>query len=231
MHDSMLDHVAVRVRDRTATAAAMLRLLDWRIIEEDDRFTLLGADPDHGKLTLLDPESEDDRPVAARLLSVVLAERPGRGTSPPVMLADGLLATFVTVDELGVDPEDVPRHALVGVGLRANDPPIAAALLEREHGMRVQAVTPELAVLDVGASPAAGRITLNRERWEGTGARMLDHVGLRVQDARVRRAQAEAQGIDVVRWVEAAHSRAVFVRGPEDLLLEYVEVTAPLGQG
>lgn len=228
MQTPMLDHVAIRVLDREATTAQLLRRLDWRVIEQTERFTLLGADPDAGKLTLLDAEGPE-RPEPVRLVSVVLAEASGEGVAP-LALECGLVATFVEPAELGPGYEHAPRHALVGVSLRAPDPPIAAARLEAEHGMRVDAVGREHAVVDVGHEPGSGRITLSRERWEAASSPLLDHVGVRVADARAWRARAERTDVPVVRWVEAPHSQAVFVTGPDDLLLEFVELTRPLEQ-
>jgi catechol 2,3-dioxygenase-like lactoylglutathione lyase family enzyme len=223
----MLDHVAIHVADRDATADELVAQFDWHVIERTERFTLLGADAAHGKLTLLD--AEDDRaPQPNRILSIVLAES-GNGTPPPVELRDGLVVTFVATDELGAEWAELPRHALVGVSLRATDPPIAAAEFESYHGMHVGSMTSEFAVLRVGEDSTDGRITLSRERWsDDTAPSMLDHIGIRIDDAEAWRAKAEAAQVDVVKWVEAPHSKAVFVAGPDGLLIEYVELTAPL---
>lgn len=225
---SRLDHVAIHVGDRGAFVDTLLDLLDVRVLEQTERFTLIGAHPDHGKLTLLD--ADDHRaPVPNRIVSIMLAESAGTAAAPPVTLTGGLVLTFASVDDLGADWADTPRHAVVGVTLRAQDPPIAGARLEAEHRMRLGMVGPDHAVLDVGATPSCGRITLSREAWATDGPSMLDHVGIRVEDAGAWRAAAESSGIEVMRWVEAPHSRAVFVSGPEDLLLEFVELTAPIG--
>lgn len=225
---SRLDHVAIHVADRTAFTDALVGLLDVRVLEHTDRFTLVGAHPDHGKLTLLDA-TDERAPEPTRIVSIMLAESSGTAAEPPVTLAGGLVLTFASVDDLGADWAGTPRHAVVGVTLRAQDPPIAGARLEAEHRMRLGMVGPDHAVLDVGPSPSCGRITLSREAWATDGPSMLDHVGVRVDDAAAWRAAAEASGLEVTRWVEAAHSRAVFVTGPEDLLLEFVELTSPIG--
>jgi len=223
-----LDHVALRVTDRDVAAAELLDRFDMHVIERTERFTLVGAHEGHGKLTLLDAEG-DDPPQADRIVSLVLAETPGTVTSPAT-LASGLVLTFAGTDQLGGARVQTPRHALVGVSLRAADPPIAAAELEACHGMHVHAVTRDHAVLDVGSSPGDGRITLSRERWDaGPGPSMLDHIGIRVADAGQWRADAELAEAGIVRWVEAPHSKAVFVSGPDDLLIEFVEQTAPFG--
>lgn len=225
-----LDHVAIHVADRAAFVGALVDQLDVRVLEQTDRFTLVGAHAEHGKLTLLD--AADDRPpTPSRIVSIMLAESAGTAAAPPVTLDGGLVLTFASVADLGPDWAGTPRHAVVGVTLRAQDPPLAGARLEAEHHMRLGMVGPDHAVLDVGERPSFGRITLSRESWSADEPSMLDHVGIRVEDAEAWRAAAESSGLDVTRWVEAAHSRAVFVSGPEQLLLEFVELTAPIGTG
>ena len=49
-----LDHVALWVADRERMAATAVARLGLRVIEQTDRFTLLGADARRGKLTLFD---------------------------------------------------------------------------------------------------------------------------------------------------------------------------------
>ncbi|MCW2928607.1 MAG: Glyoxalase/bleomycin resistance protein/dioxygenase [Thermoleophilia bacterium] len=220
----LLDHAALHVADRDALAQELVDRLDVHVIERTDRFTLLGAHADHGKLTLLDPEDQR-RPRANRIVSLVLAE-PGIASSSPVELPGGLVCTFVDTSALGLEWADIPRHALVGVTLRSNDPDGAARELER-HAMRVRSRAADVALLSVGASDADGRITLTREAWTDQDApSMLDHVGIRVDDAEGWRARAELDGHEVVKWVEAPHSKAVFLAGPDSIVLEFVEQTA-----
>jgi hypothetical protein len=222
----MLDHVAIRVVDRDGMRDALLRELEWHVIEETERFTLLGADAEYGKLTLLDAEpGTTPRPV--RIISLVLAGGPENGTAPPVALPEGLVVTFASTTALGSAWAHTPRHALIGVSLRALDPPIAAARLEAEHGMLIDTVASDLAVLEVGG-PGRGRVILSRERWNHDEVPMLDHVGVRVPSADDWREHAEQEHVEVVKWVEAPHSRAVFVSGPDELLIEFVELTRPL---
>lgn len=225
-----LDHVAIHVADRDGFAHELVDRFDMHVIEQTDRFTLVGADASHGKVTLLDKVDDDGPdPAPNRIVSLVLAEGAGSPGKPPVTLPGGLMVTFAPIDDLGPEWTDTPRHALVGVMVRTIDPPLAAATLEAEHDMHVGAVGPEHAVLEVGEAPTEGRITLSREAWSEDGApSMLDHIGIRVTDAASWRARAEQRDLDVVKWVDAPHSRAVFVNGPDHLLLEYVELTAPL---
>jgi hypothetical protein len=52
---------------------------------------------------------------------------------------------------------------------------------------------------------------------------MLYHVGCLVDSAEDHRREAEEQGFEVQDFVEGPNTLAVFVRGPEDVSVEYVE--------
>lgn len=223
-----LDHVAIHVFDRASFAAELVERLDVHVIEQTDRFTLLGANAEDGKITLLDPV-DDREPTANRIVSLVLAEAPGADAPPPLVMTGGLVLTFVSIDRLGPEWQGTARHALVGVTIRASDPVEAARQLDDAHALHATSTSAELAVIEVGSTRAGGRLTLSREEWEHDDRpSMLDHVGVRVVDAAQVRTLHEASGREIARWVDAEHSRAVFIDGPESLLIEYVELTAPL---
>jgi hypothetical protein len=52
---------------------------------------------------------------------------------------------------------------------------------------------------------------------------MLYHLGCLVDSAQDHRREAEEQGFEIQDWVEGPNTLAVFVRGPEDVSVEYVE--------
>jgi len=219
MDEPVFDHVAIRVADRAAAEAELLEHFDIRVLERTDRLTLMGADPAYGKITLLDDDGPDSL-SSEQVVSLVLA--PGSDAdSAPVSLRSGFVVTFAERAE----GDRTPRHALVGISLRSADPPIAAAQLESVGDLDVESVGLEHAVVGAGVGVGGGRITLLRERRPGTGRSALDHIGVRVDDAGAWRARLEAQDIEIVRWVDAAHSRAVFIDGPDDVLVEFVEQT------
>jgi len=221
-----LDHVAIRVVNRDAFADQLLDHFDWRVIDRTDRFTLIGPDFEHGKVTLLDAEP-DGQPVATRLVSLVLVELAGRPVPAPVHLDNGLVVTFTSAERVGMGASRLPRHALIGLVLRSSDPEAAADSFAAQHGMRVISRSAEVAAVEVGENAAAGMITLLREAIPA-GPSLLDHVGVLVDDAAAWRDAFEAEGGPIDRWVEAAHSRAVFVPGPDDVLIEFVEQLAPM---
>jgi catechol 2,3-dioxygenase-like lactoylglutathione lyase family enzyme len=52
---------------------------------------------------------------------------------------------------------------------------------------------------------------------------LLNHLALLVESAGAVREEAERRGLEVDRVVDAENTIAVFVRGPEGVLIEYVE--------
>ena len=52
---------------------------------------------------------------------------------------------------------------------------------------------------------------------------MLFHLGCLVDSAEDHRRQAEERGLDIQDFVEGPNTLAVFVRGPEEVSVEYVE--------
>jgi hypothetical protein len=60
--------------------------------------------------------------------------------------------------------------------------------------------------------------TLEKETQE-----MLYHLGCLVGSAEDHRKEAEEQGFEIQDFVEGPNTLAVFVRGPEDVSVEYVE--------
>ncbi len=52
---------------------------------------------------------------------------------------------------------------------------------------------------------------------------MLFHIGCLVESAEVHRREAEERGLEVQDLVEGPNTLAVFVRGPENVSVEYVE--------
>jgi catechol 2,3-dioxygenase-like lactoylglutathione lyase family enzyme len=113
-----LDHVALWVADRPRTAAAAVALVGLRVIEETDRFTLLGGtDARRGKLTLFDAEGPRERGALERIgLRVSSLE----GRERVVDLGEGLELELV---ETETDSELDLDH----VALRASDVESVAA--------------------------------------------------------------------------------------------------------
>ena len=103
MNPRTLDHVALWVADRHRMAEVAVDLLGVRVIEQTDRFTLLGADARRGKLTLFDAEGPRERGPLARI-GLRVSSLDGRDAT--VDLGEGLEIVLVeaeTDSELDLD--------------------------------------------------------------------------------------------------------------------------------
>ena len=117
MNPRTLDHVALWVADRHRMAEVAVDRLGVRVIEQTDRFTLLGADARRGKLTLFDAEGPRERGPLARI-GLRVSSLDGRDAT--VDLGEGLEIVLV---EAETDSElDLDHVALVSA-----DPAAAAA--------------------------------------------------------------------------------------------------------
>ena len=199
-----LDHVALWVADResmTATAAARLGL---RVIEQTDRFTLLGADARRGKLTLFDAEGPRERGALARIgLRVSVLD----GRDPVVDLGEGLEIVLV---EAETDSELDLDH----VALLAREPEAAARGWEQLGFART----------DEGRLEVGGAYLELEQGDPGAPERpLLNHIGVLVESVDEHQVEAEELGVDIEELVDAPNTVALFVWGPDRVKLEYVE--------
>ena len=199
-----LDHVALWVADRHRMAEVAVERLGVRVIEQTDRFTLLGADARRGKLTLFDAEGPRERGPLARI-GLRVSSLDGRDAT--VDLGEGLEIVLVEAD---TDSElDLDHVALV-----SNDPVAAAAQWQT-----------------LGFTPAGdGRLEVGGAFLElvagdpGDPERpLLNHLGVLVDSVEEHRADAEDLGIEIDELVDAPNTIALFVWGPDRVKLEYVE--------
>jgi len=199
-----LDHVALWVADRKRMADAAVAKLGVRVIEETDRFTLLGADARRGKLTLFDAEGPRDQ---GALRSIALRVSALEGREEVVDLGEGVrieLLETETDSELDLD------H----VTLAASDLEAALAGWEELGFTRVGDARLEVggAFLDlVPGDP-------------GTPERpLLNHVAVLVDSVAEHQEEAEELGVEIDDLVDAPNTVALFVFGPDRVRLEYVE--------
>jgi catechol 2,3-dioxygenase-like lactoylglutathione lyase family enzyme len=204
MNPKTLDHVALWVADRHWMAEVAVERLGVRVIEQTDRFTLLGADARRGKLTLFDAEGPRERGPLARI-GLRVSSLDGRDAT--VDLGEGLEIVLV---EAETDSElDLDHVALVSA-----DPAEAAK--------RWQAL---------GFAPAGeGRLEVGGAYLElsagdpGDPERpLLNHLGVLVDSVDEHRADAEDLGIEIDDFVDAPNTIALFVWGPDRVKLEYIE--------
>jgi catechol 2,3-dioxygenase-like lactoylglutathione lyase family enzyme len=205
-----LDHVALYVTDPEALAARILAQLPFRIIEETDEFVLLGRDPELGKLTLF--RADDGGPREPGPLRSVGIGVPAAAVERTLYFEDGLRleltpsdpAGEVEVDHVALlvrDPAASARHWLE-LGFRPAP--------KSAHGVVRVKVGDQLVQLFPGAAEKPARPLLN-------------HLGVLVPSFDEVQRAADTEGLDVTKVVDAEHSRALFVRGPDGVELEYIE--------
>ena len=212
-----LDHVALWVSDREPLTDLLCERLGMHIIDRSADFTLVGADAREGKLTLFEAEGPREPGALERVvlrvsdLDAAIARLPA---DVEVVREDGI-ARFEGPERLGLGLTQAAGidFDLDSVVLRVPDPDSALRELmelgfERHNG--ALAVAGRELALEPGSDAAVDRPLLN-------------HLALLVDSAdRVRR-QAEERGLEIEKVVDAENTLAVFVRGPERILIEYVE--------
>jgi catechol 2,3-dioxygenase-like lactoylglutathione lyase family enzyme len=211
-----LDHVAFWVEDRDAIAEFLTAHVGMHVIERTDRFTLVGSDARHGKLTLFDADGPREpgafKHVALRVsdLEAARAELPD-GSGDEVELAEGVRVRLVEA------PTDV-EYDLDHVALVSPDPERTA-----EEYVQLGFNTAEPA----GGVPrveVGGAFVEFHEGDPGDPERpLLNHVAVLVDSADEHIAEARDLGVEIDDIVDAPNTYAVFLRGPERVRIEYVE--------
>jgi catechol 2,3-dioxygenase-like lactoylglutathione lyase family enzyme len=198
-----LDHVALWVADRERMAEAAGRI-GLRVIEQTERFTLLGADARRGKLTLFDGEGPRERGALQRIGLRVSALD---GREPVIDLGEGLELVLV---EGETDSEfDLDHVVLVSAD------PAAAAVQWQALGFASDG--------NGGLEVGGARLEL-RQGDPGSSERpLLNHLGVLVDSVEEHQAEAEELGVEVADFVDAPNTLALFVWGPDRVKLEYVE--------
>ena len=183
---------------------AAVSRLGLRVIEETDRFTLLGADARRGKLTLFDADGPRERGALARI-GLRVSSLDGRASV--VELGEGVEIALVETDtEIELD--------LDHVALFSADPGAAVA------GWRALGF----------AETSDGRLEVGGAYLElvpgdpGEPERpLLNHVGVLVDSVEDHRSAAEELGVEIADLVDAPNTIALFVWGPDRVKLEYIE--------
>jgi catechol 2,3-dioxygenase-like lactoylglutathione lyase family enzyme len=225
MRPKTLDHVALWVADREPIAAFLTGHLGMHVIEETERFTLVGSDALHGKLTLFVAEGPRER---GALEHVAFRVSDLRGAV--AALPDGLVAEAPREGELYFDVSEGLRLGLVEAP--------AAVEYDLDHVAVRSAVPSQTAdqYEQFGFAPAAPgpsrapRVEVGGawvEFHEGDPGEpekpLLNHLAVLVDSVDEHVADAEDLGIEVADVVDAPNTLAVFLWGPEHVKIEYVE--------
>lgn len=220
MDPSSLDHVALWVAEREALGRFLCDHTGVHEISRGDDFTLLGADARRGKLTLFDAEGSREPGVLGRVVLRVAdleaaldrlpdelsVERPSPGLA--TFEAPGGLRLGFVEDGGSLD------YDLDHLVLRVPEPgrtggTLAELGFDPDGGGRLS-VADRHVVLETSASRPNGHPLLN-------------HVALLVESADDVHDEATERGLEIEKVVDAENTRAVFVRGPDGIVLEYVE--------
>ncbi len=218
-----LDHVALYLRDRSAAADFLTSFLGFHVVDLTERYTLVGAGGRIGKLTLFDaPEGSEPTPGVVERIALRVADPDAAAARLPegtdIEGADGSYR-FAGPEGLPLSlvpgRGDFTDYDLEGLNLRSGDPEGSA----RDF-------------LEMGFSPGDNPTSVSAGEYvmrlvptasgDGPGG-MLYHLGCLVDSAEDHRRQAEEQGLEIQDFVEGPNTLAVFVRGPEDVSVEYVE--------
>jgi catechol 2,3-dioxygenase-like lactoylglutathione lyase family enzyme len=219
-----LDHVALYVNDRDAAAQFLTSYLGFHVVDHTERHTLVGAGGRIGKLTLFDAPAGTE-PAPGEISRINL-----RVSDPES--ATGRLPDDVKVEHrdgayLFTGPEGLPLalvrgegeftdYDLEGVVLNSADPEGAARrFVEMGFAPGEDATT-------VKAGEYRLRLVPHAANGEVRGG-MLYHLGCLVDSAEEHRQEAEERGLEIQDFVEGPNTLAVFVRGPEQVSVEYVE--------
>ncbi|MCA1688014.1 MAG: VOC family protein [Actinobacteria bacterium] len=218
-----LDHIALYMNDRDATADFLTSYLGFHVVDHTDRYTLVGAGGRLGKLTLFDaPEGTDSSPGPIERINIRVAD-PETAVARLPAEADiksrdgGYLFTGPEGLPLALVPGQgsFTDYDLEGLVLRSGDP----------EGSATDFVKMGFALGEDAATVRAGEYRLRLAASAAGAGRqgMLYHLGCLVDSAPDHRREAEEQGFEILDWVEGPNTVAVFVRGPEGVSVEYVE--------
>jgi len=220
-----LDHVAYWLSDRDAVAGFVTAHLGMHVIERTDRFTLVGSDARHGKLTLFAAEGPRERGALLHVALRVSALETALAQLPPDAELDRPRTGEAYVDlaegvRLGlVEAETAVEYDLDHVALLSADPAATAeeyTSLGFAHAAPGPSGRPRVEV--------GGAYVEFEQGDAGTPERpLLNHIAVLVDSAKEHIAAADELGVEIDDVVDAPNTYAVFLRGPEAVRIEYVE--------
>ena len=209
MNPTKLDHVAFWLADRDAVADFAAAELGMHVIERTDAFTLVGADARRGKLTLFAAEGPRERGALKHVALRVARLEDGERWFD---LAEGVRIGVVEGEtDLDYDLDHValfsahPEAAVAAYVTLGFDPaPVGPSGFPR---VEVGGAWVEFHPGEPG----------NPERP------LLNHIAVLVDSADEHIAAANDLGVEIDNVVDAPNTYAVFLRGPENVRIEYVE--------
>lgn len=220
-----LDHVALWVADRDRIAEFVTGRLGMHVIERTERFTLVGSSARHGKLTLFAADAPRERGALEHVAFRVSSLDEASAKLPAGLAADASRpgALLFDVEEglrLGlVEAETDVELDLDHVALRSAHPEQTAADYLQLGFAKADPGPTGRARVEVGGA----FIELHPAEPGEPERPLLNHVAVLVDSAESERAGAEQLGVEILDFVDATNTLAVFLLGPERVKLEYVE--------
>jgi catechol 2,3-dioxygenase-like lactoylglutathione lyase family enzyme len=212
MNPTRLDHVAFWVADRDTIAERCRQLFGMHVIDRSDKFTLIGTDARHGKLTLFEAVGPRERGAFVRVglrvsdLATALAQIPdGRDT---IDVGEGITIRLV-------EGETPVEYDIDHVALLTPNPEATAAAYERLGFARRRGEER----LEVGTE----YVELLEGDVEPVERPLLNHLAVLVDSSVEHEEEARREGIGIDSVVDAENTRAVFLWAPDDVRIEYVE--------
>ena len=209
MNPKTLDHVAFWLADREPIAKDLTSRFGMHVVDQQDNFTLVGADARRGKLTLFSAEPPRERGafkhVALRVSSLPqdVAIETDLGQDVDVRLVEAPTDVDYDLDHVALFSADPPRTA--EEYLRFGFDP-ATPTPDGHPRVQVGGAFVEFHPGDPGDPDKP----------------LLNHLAVLVDSVDEHIAEAEEMGV-VDNVVDAANTRAVFVWGPDRVRIEYVE--------
>ena len=225
MRPTQLDHVAYWVAGRDAIADFVTANLGMHVIDRTDAFTLVGADARRGKLTLFAAEGPRERGALEHVA---------------LRVADLDEALAALPDGLAVDrPREGEAYFDLGEGVRLG---LVRAATDADYDLdhvALRSTSPEETAGEYGSlgfepaepGPSACPRVAAGGAWiefhpgdPGEPDRpLLNHVAVLVESADEHIAAAKDLGVEIDDIVDAPNTYAVFLKGPEQVRIEYVE--------
>jgi catechol 2,3-dioxygenase-like lactoylglutathione lyase family enzyme len=226
MNPTKLDHVAYWLSDRGPVADFLTAHLGMHVIEQTDKFTLLGSNARRGKLTLFAAEGPRERGalqhVALRVsdLDAALAELPGGADIERPRPGEAYFDIGVEGVRLGL------VEAATDVDYDLDHVALFSASPEKTAGEYASLGFTPTAPGESGAPrvEVGGAFVEFHPGEPGTPEKpLLNHLAVLVESAEEHIAAANDLGVEIDDVVDAPNTYAVFLRGPEHVRVEYVE--------
>jgi catechol 2,3-dioxygenase-like lactoylglutathione lyase family enzyme len=225
MRPQTLDHVAYWVADRDPLAEFATEHLGMHVVDRTDRFTLVGSNARRGKLTLFDADPPRERGALKHVALRVSSVDDALAGLPPDLDVDRPRAGEAYFD-LGQDVRlglieaatDV-EYDLDHVALFSTDPEETAERYTTLGFDRVDPGPSGQPRVEVGGA----WVEFHPGDPGSPEKPLLNHLAVLVESADEHEQEARDLGVEIDDVVDAANTRAVFLRGPEHVRIEYVE--------